>query len=236
MTELRDDFRFAARLLRKSPGFTAVAVLTLALAIGANTAIFSVVNGVLLRPLPFPEPDRLFSVARRGPDGSTPSLSVPQYAFLAEQELPFSRLTAYPVFNSGFNLIEDEPPERVLGAQVTRSFFEVFGLRPALGRGFLPEEDLPGGPRVVVLSHELWQRYFGGQPEVLGQSLTLNGEPYTVVGVAPPGFRHPEDARLWTPLRLDLETQTDRAGRRARSRRTRDGRGVAGHPSAVHIE
>ncbi|MDY7225600.1 ABC transporter permease [Hyalangium rubrum] len=205
MTEVRDDLRFAARLLRKSPGFTVVAVLTLALAIGANTAIFSVVNGVLLRPLPFPESERLFWVSRRDVATNVWSpLSVPQYAFLRQQEQLFSELAAYPLFTGGFNLNEGAVPERVQGARVTRSFFEVFGLRPALGRGFLPEEDLPGGPQVVVLSHELWQRRFGGRREVLGQSVTLNGESHTVVGVAPPGFRYPETAQLWTPLRLDL--------------------------------
>jgi putative ABC transport system permease protein len=206
MAELRDDLRFAVRVLRKSPGFTAVALLTLALAIGANTAIFSVVNGVLLRPLPFPEPERLYSVVRRAPNGYTSALSVPQYAFLLEQEQPFSQLAAYPVLSTGFNLSDAQPPLRVQGAQVTRSFFEVFGLQPALGRGFLPEEDIPGGQLVVVLGHELWQRHFGGRPDVLGQSLTLSGEPYIVVGVAPPGFRHPENAQLWTPLRLDLSS------------------------------
>jgi predicted permease len=206
MIELRDDLRFAARLLRKSPGFTTVAVLTLTLAIGANTAIFSVVNGVLLRPLPFPEPERLYSVSRLDPDGLLAPMSVPQYAFMASQEQPFAQLTAYPVLNSGFNLSEDLPPTHVLGVQVTWSFFEVLGIRPALGRGFLPEEDVPGAPRVVVLGHELWQQRFGGQQQVLGQALPLNGESYTIVGVAPPGFQYPVGAQLWVPLRLDPST------------------------------
>jgi putative ABC transport system permease protein len=209
ITELRDDLRFALRLLRKSPGFTAVAVLTLALAIGANTAIFSVVNGVLLRPLPFPQPERLFSVLRSAADRDLGPLSTPQYAFLREQPAPFSQLAAYPLFNKGFNWSQEGRPGRIWGAEVTRSFFEVFGLRPVLGRGFLPEEDVPGGPRVVVLSHELWQRQFGGQPEVVGQPLILDGEAYTIIGIAPPGFRHPAGAQLWTPLRLDLTTNVN---------------------------
>ncbi len=209
MALLVEDLRFAARLLRKSPGFTAVAVLTLALAIGANTAIFSVVNGVLLRPLPFTEPDRLFQVIRHDQGFEAPhySLSVPQYMFLTKQDQPFARLAAISAMNGGFNLTGDGLPERVVGARATRSLFEVLGLPLALGRGFLPEEDAPGGPRVVVLSHGLWQRRFAGRREVIGSTITLNGASYTVVGVAPPEFRYPDMAQLWTPAQLDPETQ-----------------------------
>jgi predicted permease len=209
MASLLEDIRFAARILRKNPGFTAVAILTLALAIGANTAIFSVVNGVLLRPLPFPEPDRLYQPIRRTPEWISPSLSVPQFTFLSAQSQPFSALTAYPALNSGFNLSGDGLPERVLGARVTKSFFEVLRVPPALGRGFQPEEDVPGGPRVVVLSHGLWQRRFGGSPDIIGRSVTLNGEPYTIVGVTRPGFQHPEQAQLWTPAQLDPASTED---------------------------
>jgi putative ABC transport system permease protein len=208
MAGLRDDLRFAARLLRKSPGFTAVALLTLALAIGANTAIFSVVNGVLLRPLPFPEPERLFSVLRRDEVNVT-SVSVPQYAFLATRAGPFSRLTAWPGQGGGFNLSGEGLPERVGGARVTQSFWDVVGIPPRLGRGFLPEEDVPGGPKVAVIGHELWQRRFGGSPEVLGRSLTLSGESYTIVGVMPPGFQFPNRAQLWVPVQLDLASTED---------------------------
>ncbi len=204
MAELRDDLRFAARLFRKRPGFTLVAVLSLGLAIGANTAIFSVVNRVLLRPLPFQEPHRLFWVVRHDGVRVNAPISVPQYAFLLRQEQPFSQLAAWPSLESGFNLSGEGPPERLKGAQVTRSFFEVLGISPAPGRGFLPEEDVEGGPRVVVLSHELWQRRFGGRLEVVGSVLTLNDEPYTVMGVAPPGFDEPPGAQVWTPLRLNL--------------------------------
>jgi predicted permease len=209
MAVLLEDLRFAARVLRKTPGFTAVAILTLALAIGANTAIFSVVNGVLLRPLPFPESEQLFQVIRRNVDGISPSLSVPQYTYLTGQAQPFSRLTAYPALNSGFNLSGDGLPERVLGARVTQPFFEVLGIQPALGRGFLPEEDVPGGARVAVLSHGLWQRRFGGSADIIGRSIALNGEPYTIVGVMPPGFQHPERAQLWTPAQLDPASTED---------------------------
>jgi putative ABC transport system permease protein len=209
MAVVFEDVRFAARILRKNPGFTAVAILTLALAIGANTAIFSVVNGVLLRPLPFPESERLVNVVRRNAEGISPSLSAPQLMYLSAQAEPFSRLTAFPALNSGFNLSGDGLPERVLGARVTQPFFSVMGIPPALGRDFLPEEDVPSGPRVVVLGHGLWQRRFGGSPDVLGRSITLNGEPYTVIGIAPQSFQYPERAQLWTPMQLDPASTED---------------------------
>ncbi|WPB81382.1 ABC transporter permease [Archangium violaceum] len=209
MSTLLEDVRFAVRILRKTPGFTTVAILTLALAIGANTALFSVVNAVVLRPLPFPQPERLFQVVRRHVSGTSPSLTVPQFSFLAGQSQPFAHLTAYPSLNAGFNLTGDGLPERVPGTRATASFFDVLGVRPALGRGFVPEEDVPSGPRVVVLGHGLWQRRFGGTPDILGRSLQLNGEGYTIVGVAPPGFRYPVDSQLWTPLQLDRTNTED---------------------------
>jgi predicted permease len=209
MGEVREDLRFALRLLRKSPGFTCVVLLTLALAIGANTALFSVVNGVLLRPPPFSEPERLFLVFGRTQAGGTLPLSVQQYAFLHGQSEPFSRLAAYRGSAVSFNLSGEGMLESVPGGRVTQPFFEVLGVSPVLGRGFLPEEDVEGGPRVVVLSHGLWQRLFGASPTVLGRSITLNREPHTIVGVAPPGLKLPAGAQLWTPLRLDLAAAED---------------------------
>ncbi|WP_224369803.1 ABC transporter permease [Hyalangium versicolor] len=209
MAALLEDIRFAVRILRKNPGFTAVAILTLALAIGANTAIFSVVNGVLLRPLPLGEPDRLFQVVRRATDGVGTSMSVPQYVFLTGQGQPFTGLAAFPSMNSGFNLAGDGIPERVMGARVTQSFFDVIGVRPAVGRGFLAEEDVVGGAHVAVLGHGLWQNRFGGSPDIVGRSVTLNGDTFTIVGVAPPGFSYPDAAQLWTPLQLDRSSTED---------------------------
>ncbi len=204
MAQLAEDLRFAARLFRKSPGFTWVAILTLALAIGANTAIFSVVNGVLLRPLPFQEPERLFQVIRHDEVGGPKlSLSVPQYMFLTRQTQPFSRVAAISAMNGGYNLTGDGLPERLIGARVTQSFFEVLGLPLVLGRGFLPEEDAQGGPLAVVLSQALWQRRFEGSPDVLGRAITLNGESYTVVGVAPRELQYMGATQVWTPARLD---------------------------------
>ncbi len=208
MVELRDDVRFAARLLRKSPGFTAVAVLSLALAIGANTAIFSVVNGVLLRPLPFPAPERLFQVVRHENARDVAPLSVPQYAFLLRQEQPFSQLAAWPMVDSGFNL-SGESPRSIRGARVTQSFFEVLGISPVLGRGFGPGEDAEGGPRVAVVAHELWLHQLGGSPDIIGRSINLDGEGFTIIGVAPPGFAYPHSAQVWVPLRLNLASTED---------------------------
>ncbi|MFP2909348.1 ABC transporter permease, partial [Pyxidicoccus sp. 3LFB2] len=207
MSVLADDLRFSLRLLLKNRGFTLVSVLTLALAIGANTAIFSVVHGVLLRPLPYPEPQQLVQVLRREGSGEGPSQSVLHYTWLTQQAPVFSHLTAYEVLPSGFNVVGEGLPERLSGLRVTGTFFDTFGVRPELGRGFLPEEDLPGGGRAVVISHGLWQRRFGGAADVVGQSLTLNDQPYTVVGVAPASFRYPEGVQLWTPLQLDLTNE-----------------------------
>ncbi|HZI08833.1 MAG TPA: ABC transporter permease [Myxococcus sp.] len=207
MSILVEDLRFAIRLLLKSRGFTLVSVLTLALAIGANTAIFSVVHGVLLRPLPYPEPEQLVQLVRKDPEGEGNSHAVAHYTWLSTQAPGLAQVTAYEVLPSGFNLVGDGTPERLSGTRVTRGFFDTFGVRPALGRGFLPEEDVPGGASAVVISHGLWQRRFGGAQDVIGRSLTLNDQPYTVVGVAPPEFRYPEGVQLWAPLRLDLTNE-----------------------------
>ncbi len=195
------DLRYAARGLRREPGFTAVAVLTLGLVIGANTAIFSVASGLLLRPLPLPEPGRLIEVFRHFPQGEANSISVPIFFFLRDrlrQEL--TGAAAYEAIGAGFNLVGDGLPERLRGSHVSASFFPTVGVEPLLGRNFLPEEDRPGAPHVVVLSHRLWARRFGADPHVLGRELKLNGEAYTVVGVMPPSFRFPSVAELWTPF------------------------------------
>jgi putative ABC transport system permease protein len=209
MAELRDDLRFAARLLLRSPLFAAVAILSLALAIGANTAIFSVVNGVLLRPLPFQEPQRLYQVVRHDPGRDDAPISVPQYAFLLRQPQPFAQMAAWPVIDTGFNLSGHGPPERIFGARVTPSFFGVLGVPPMLGRDFLPEEGQEGGPPVVVLGYELWKQHFGGAKDIIGRSLVLDGEERTIVGVMPAGFKYPHSAQLWMPLWLNLSTTED---------------------------
>jgi putative ABC transport system permease protein len=201
---LTRDLRYAARGLVREPGFTAVAVLTLALAIGANTAIFSVADGLLLRPLPLPRADRLMLLMRRFPQGQTESVSVPKlHFFSARLEGVFARSAAYESLGAGFNLVGDGLPERIRGAHVTADFFPTIGVQPLLGRNFLAEEDRPGGRMVVVLSHRLWVRRFGADPGILGRQLKLSGETYTVVGVMPASFRFPAVAELWTPFAFD---------------------------------
>ncbi len=198
------DLRHAARGLTREPGFTAIAVLTLGLAIGANTAIFSVADGLLLRPLPLPAADRLLLVVRHFKEGDTDSMSATKFFFLrGRMQKVFASTAAYESLGTGFNLVGDGLPERIRGAHVSADFFPTVGVQPLLGRNFLAEEDRPGARPVVVLSHRLWVRRFAADPHVLGRQLTLSGESYTVVGVMPPSFRFPAVAELWTPFDLD---------------------------------
>jgi putative ABC transport system permease protein len=195
------DFRYALRTLRKSAGFTTVAVLVLALGIGVNSAIFSVVEGVMLRPLPYPQPDRLVSLweelTREPPANWRTSAAQPNRMTVAPANLQdyarqnhvFSGMAG--VDKVGKNLTESGPPERIFGEQVTASFFTVLGVQPAQGRAFTPEEDRPGANRVVILSHELWQERFGSDPNLIGSAIKLDGEKFTVIGVMPPDFRSP---------------------------------------------
>jgi predicted permease len=196
-TELRQDVTFAVRQLVAHPAFSLIAVLTLALGIGATTAIFSVVNAVILRPLPVREPDRLAYIVSNVA-GDWGSVSVGNYTFLARNQRSFSSVAAY--FYSNFNLAEGESAERTLGARTTASFFEVFGARPILGRVFTAEEDQPGREQVVVLSHRLWQRRFGGDRGIVGREIRINGQPHTVLGVMPSSFDlETEREDLWVP-------------------------------------
>jgi predicted permease len=202
MTQLLQHFRFAFRTLVRTPSFTAVALITLALGIGANAAIFSVVNGVLLRPLPFPEPDALYQLERTYPgDQRSSSLSLRRYQIAREGTgSVFSSVTAYEPLASGFNLIGEGAPERLVGVRVTHEYLRTFGARPALGRDFNRADEAPGAAKVVLLSDRLWRRRFGAEPAIVGRPLSLNGEPYTVAGVLPASFRFPAKAELWAPL------------------------------------
>jgi putative ABC transport system permease protein len=200
MDTLFQDVRYAIRQLVRSPGFTFVAVLTLALGLGANTAIFSVVHGILLRPLPYPEPDRLTMVWLNNPGQGIDKdiASFPLFADWRQQARSFERIVAYT--GGGYTLTGRGEPEQLRGARVAAGFFPMLGVPAAHGRGLLDEENLPGHEKVVVLGHGLWQRRFGGDPAVLGQTVSLGGSLHTVVGVMPRGFQFPEQAELWTPL------------------------------------
>jgi putative ABC transport system permease protein len=201
---LRQDAVYALRLMRAKPGFTAAIVLTLALGIGATTAIFSVVNAVLLRPLPYADADRMVIVFERLNEMNGRA-SVGHFHDWAEQTRAFEGLAAFQART--FNLTDGEP-ERVFGARVTPNFFRVAHMRPALGRYFLPSET--DASRVTVLSHGLWQTRFGGDSSLVGKQITLNGERYTVVGVAPAAYTLTQlDERLWTPLAFAPEQRTN---------------------------
>jgi len=203
MQTLWQDLRYGARMLLKQPGFTLIAVLTLSLGIGANTAIFSVVNAALLRPLPFTEPDRLARLWETNLKRNLPSFSVsaPNYVSWKEQSQTFERLAAWK--RQSVNLTGRGEPERLEGAIVSGSLFSLLGVKPAMGRDFLPEEDQPHGRRAAIISHGLWERRFGRDPNLIGQALALDGVSHIVVGVAPSGFDFPQGTEIWAPLAAD---------------------------------
>src|SRR5271157_5306581 len=205
---LWQDLRYAIRMLTRNRGFTAVAVITLALGIGATTAIFTVVNAVLLRPLPYPHPEELVYVQEiLDKFGATPFTGNREFVAWRNQSRTLSPVAAY--MSTWFNLTGGGEPERVTCGLATTSFFSLLGVRPVTGRLFLPEEDRPGGPPVVILSEALWKRRYGGDPSVVGKGITLDGTTYTVVGVLPATFVIPDrfksDYDLWVPL---AESQT----------------------------
>jgi putative ABC transport system permease protein len=218
LENLLQDVRHGTRMLLKNPGFTAVAVVTLALGIGVNTAIFSVVNAVILRPPPFPNSEQLVTLFERdrekGYDQNAPAAA--NLLDWRAQNNVFSQMAAYG--GGQCNLTGDQRPERVAGAAVTANLFPLLGIAPLMGRTFTTEEEQPGHDRVVILSYALWQERFGGKPQILGESITVNGRACTVIGVMPPDFVFPGDtgtvlqvhtsppARLWVPLALDPET------------------------------
>jgi predicted permease len=210
--ELRQDMRFALRQLRRNPGFTAIALVTLALGIGANTAIFSVVRGVLLHELPYVEPDRLlraYSIMKAGRAAVSPA----DFNDWVHQSKTFSALAASD--ESTVNLTGAGAAERLTQARVSANTFQLLGVRPTLGRAFLPGEDVPDAPRVVVLSDGLWRRRFGADPGIVGQRITLDGFPTEVVGVAPPAMRYPTTVDMWLTTRFSPKDLSD-ANRGAR--------------------
>jgi putative ABC transport system permease protein len=200
------DTRYAIRQLARTPGFTAVALLTLALGIGATTAMFSVVNGVLLKPLPFPESDRLVRVNEIVPQYGRFSVAPANFFDWRAQNASFERVVAIAAGTA--TLAGGDGPERLSNAGVSWDFFELAKVQPLLGRGFTAEEDVPGKNAVIVLSQRSWQRRFGADPNIVGRTVTLNGAPATIVGVMPSGFEFPRDAEYWVPLGLDTAKAT----------------------------
>src|SRR6266550_1398966 len=180
-----NDLKFAFRQLLKNPGFTAVAVLTLALGIGANTAIFSFVNAILLRPLPYKDADRLVMIYENYPANNwfNNAVAAPLLEVWRKQSTVFEGLGARGYSGSSLGLTSLGSPEILTGWRVSANVFRLLGVKPVLGRDFLPEEEIFGKHHVVLLSHELWQRRFGGDAGIVGQAITLNSEPHTVIGV-----------------------------------------------------
>lgn len=208
---LIQDLRYGARMLLKNPGFTVVAVIALALGIGANSAIFSVVNTVLLRPLPYKDPERIVMVwedaTKHGYPRDTPAVA--NYIDWRDQNKVFEGMAA--IAEMSFNLTGTGDPERIEGRRVSANLFPLLGVEPQLGRAFLPEEDQPGANRVVILSQGLWQRRFGSDTNIIGKPLNLNGENYTVVGVMPPQFQFPtSDDELWVPMAFSSKEAASR--------------------------
>ncbi len=193
-----NDLKFALRQLVKNPGFTTVAVLTLALGIGSNTVIFSVIHAVLLKPLPYPDSERLVWLAERGPNWDGGSISYPNFTDWRAQQTVFEHIGVYNWNN--FVLTGREEPVQLRGARMSADGFAALKVQPVIGRTFAEDEDRPGAPPVVLLSHSLWQTRFGSDASILNQSITLDGRPYTVIGIMPPGFAFPNELSVWVPV------------------------------------
>jgi putative ABC transport system permease protein len=218
MKNIWQDFRYALRALAKNKGFTIIALLTLALGMGATTAVFSVVNAVLLKPLPFAQPERLIRLEERhysadcagfgNCDSSSPEFTYANFSDIAHHTRTLEKLAAYRPWL--FTLSGDGEPESVDGYLVSSEFFNALGVPPLLGRVFLPEEMHPGNDGVVVLSHGIWKRRFGSDPAAIGRTIKINGTPTRIIGVMPSTFDFPQDSAVWKPLALDNALLTNR--------------------------
>src|SRR5436309_613601 len=202
------DVRFGLRMLLKTPGFTVVAVATLGLSIGANTAIFSLVNGVLLRPLPFPDAQRLIYIEGKNPAAgiSESNISYLDFTNWSQQTDLFASTAAYWTGEAHLGADGGEP-ERVPRAGVTTGFFSVLGVQPALGRTFVPEDDKGWPQTVAIISHGLWKRRFGSDPAIVGKQVQMSSMPLTIIGVTPPGFEYPEQTQIWVPSAVNLSDE-----------------------------
>jgi predicted permease len=215
LEQLWQDLRYGLRMLAKNPGFTAVAVLTLALGIGANTAIFSVVNAVLLKPLPYPESGRLVHVLWAFQNSTAESVTGTEFEFWREHNRVFECAAAVGLFPDGANLRSGDHADYVKALTVSRDFFRTLRVQPFLGRGFSADEDRPNGPKAAILSYGLWQRHFGSDPAVVGHPITLDDESYDVIGVMPKGFEFVleyaavQDVDVWVPLQLVADPRED---------------------------
>ena len=209
MRNFMQDLRYGIRMMAKRPGFTLIAGLTLALGIGANTAIFSAVNAVLLKSLPFPESEQLVDLAETFKPNGYGSVSVPTLEDWKNQNTVFAGIAAYQ--GTSFNLEGGDAPQRIAGLKVGANYFDVLGVKPALGRAFLPGEDVTGREHVVMLSDQLWRRNFGANPEIVNQTIALNGQKFTVVGVMPPELASLyRNVQMWSPLAFPEKDRLNR--------------------------
>jgi putative ABC transport system permease protein len=205
LSQSLQDIRHACRSLLRSPGFSVAAILTLALGIGVNTAVFSVVSTVLLKPLSYPEPDRIIQFQLKSTEGTVPSASIPDLRFWMQHAEAVDDISAYDLGEAVLGLTSGTP-EEVHGAHVTSNYFRLFGAPLALGRTFRADEDRAGSGNVVVLSYWLWKRRFGGDPNIVGKAISLEKEPYTVVGVTGETFRTDPESDLWIPFQFNLNS------------------------------
>jgi hypothetical protein len=201
MGDFRNDIRYSLRMLIASPVFTLTAIAALALGVGATTAVFTVVNTVLLRPLTYPDADRIVKFIRPSNFGNNFFTSIPELRVYEAQSNVFVSVAAYDMSGPGSNLTGDRP-EQIHGIHVTQNYFNLFGATVVLGRTFTPQEDAPNGGKVVMLSYNLWQRKFGGDKGLLGKSLSLGNEPYTIVGVIGKQSVPDPAADIWLPFQF----------------------------------
>ncbi len=202
MSTFLSDLTYDFRTLRSNTGFTAVAVAALSLGIGANTAIFTVVDGVMLAPLPYAQADRLVRLGRKYPGGTGYSNSIPKYMVWRNNDV-FDAMALYDQGGIGMNLGAGDHPEQAKASHVSKDYFRVFGALPAIGRTFIDSEDVPNGAPAAVLSDRLWRNRLGGDPQIIGHNILLNNQPYIVVGIMPKGFESNPTIDVWLPLQAD---------------------------------
>ncbi|MGB6875844.1 MAG: ABC transporter permease [Candidatus Acidiferrales bacterium] len=234
MRNLWQDVKYAARMLLRSPGFAITAILALALGIGANTAIFTVVNKVLLEPLAYPELERLVELEVSGPGGSLNATSIPIFNVWREQTQAFEAVTAYDPGGPGINLTGGDRPEQLHGIRASAGYFRVFGVPMEIGRAFTEEEDRPGGPKLVVLSNGLWRSRFGADPQIVGKTIELGGDPYVVTGVLGAAFHPDVPTDVILPLEAD-PTSTDQSFYPVATARLKPGVTVAMAKAAMNV-
>src|SRR4029079_1322232 len=210
MDNFLNDIRYAVRNLIKRPGFTSIAVVTLALGIGANSSIFSAINALLLKPLPFANEDRVMTIWDRNPIRGMEhnEVTMANYLDWKAQNRSFEKLALYSWWST--NLTGLDTPERLQGFQVTGNFFDAIGAKPLMGRTFTEEENQPGKTEVAVIAYSLWQRRFGGDPNILDKTITLNGTARTIIGVMPPRFNFPKGGEVYAPISLTPELMRSR--------------------------